>query len=394
MHAILDEGTEATLPGPAGLLLHYHLATCPQCRIYEVHSRHRELLARLLAEVPGSGNNYRDNALLAALLTQHVPVSRPQTCGANVGQQARPAARRLAAGSAALLIGGALALGSGNVATVAAQASTAPAAAPVAAAVMNPASQQDDFYSGFNRYTVQRGDTLESIAVKQFGNGAAWRDLYRLNEAIIGSNPNFLRVGLVLRMPPFGRVEPPTPAPGGSEYVVRAGDTLSVIAQRVYGDASMWNAIYEANRVTIGANPARIITGQRLVIPTSPGRPPIGGPLYTVQSGDTLSGLALRFYGQASRWRLLYDANRDVIGGNPGLLRVGTTLLVPPLDAQPTPPTGQSYTVQRGDTLSGLSQRFYGDANLWRVIYNANRSVIGNNANQIAPGQVLSIPRI
>ncbi len=71
---------------------------------------------------------------------------------------------------------------------------------------------------------------------------------------------------------------PPAPEPfpeaasttgtAGSEqsYVVVAGDSLSKIAKRVYGDASKWPRIHEANRDQI-KNPDLIHPGQRLKIP-------------------------------------------------------------------------------------------------------------------------------
>ena len=49
-------------------------------------------------------------------------------------------------------------------------------------------------------------------------------------------------------------------------YTVMAGDTLSKIAKRVYGDADQWRRIFEANRKEI-ANPDLIHPGQTLVIP-------------------------------------------------------------------------------------------------------------------------------
>lgn len=49
------------------------------------------------------------------------------------------------------------------------------------------------------------------------------------------------------------------------------------------------------------------------------------------------------------------------------------------------------YTVRPGDTLSGIAQRFYGRAGDWPVIYHANRSQI-SNPSLIYPGQVLRIP--
>jgi hypothetical protein len=50
-------------------------------------------------------------------------------------------------------------------------------------------------------YTVVRGDTLSRIAVKMLGNKDAWRDIYELNKAVIGSNPGLIKPGMTLIMP-------------------------------------------------------------------------------------------------------------------------------------------------------------------------------------------------
>jgi LysM repeat protein len=59
------------------------------------------------------------------------------------------------------------------------------------------------------------------------------------------------------------------------------------------------------------------------------------------------------------------------------------------------PTRGSQYTVQSGDTLWGIAQRAYGDAEDWDTIYAdpANKKLIGNNPNLIYPGQVLNIPK-
>ncbi|MBD0347423.1 MAG: LysM peptidoglycan-binding domain-containing protein, partial [Coleofasciculus sp. Co-bin14] len=54
--------------------------------------------------------------------------------------------------------------------------------------------------------------------------------------------------------------------------------------------------------------------------------------------------------------------------------------------------TNQTYTVQPGDTLALIAQKFYGDGNLWQLIYDANRNTIGDNPNQLQVGMVLVIP--
>ncbi len=51
----------------------------------------------------------------------------------------------------------------------------------------------------------------------------------------------------------------------------------------------------------------------------------------------------------------------------------------------------RTYTVQAGDSLSKISQQFYGNANDYMKIFNANRDQL-SNPNEIKPGQQLVIP--
>jgi nucleoid-associated protein YgaU len=54
-------------------------------------------------------------------------------------------------------------------------------------------------------------------------------------------------------------------------------------------------------------------------------------------------------------------------------------------------PYTQTYVVQAGDTLSKIAQRYYGDASLYTKIFEANRDVL-KDPNRISPGQKLRIP--
>lgn len=54
-------------------------------------------------------------------------------------------------------------------------------------------------------------------------------------------------------------------------------------------------------------------------------------------------------------------------------------------------PSGQNYTVKRGDCLWNIAKRFYGNGSKYTTIYNANRDKI-KNPNLIYPNQVLWIP--
>lgn len=53
--------------------------------------------------------------------------------------------------------------------------------------------------------------------------------------------------------------------------------------------------------------------------------------------------------------------------------------------------SGRTYTVVSGDSLSKIAQREYGDANKWRTIFEANKDQI-NDPDLIHPGQTLRIP--
>lgn len=62
--------------------------------------------------------------------------------------------------------------------------------------------------------------------------------------------------------------------------------------------------------------------------------------------------------------------------------------------AKNVPKMPMSYTVMRGDSLSGIAAKpeIYGDKNQWRRIYDANRNQLNDPAS-LSPGQVLTIPR-
>jgi len=56
---------------------------------------------------------------------------------------------------------------------------------------------------------------------------------------------------------------------GAACYTVQSGDSLSAIAQKFYGNqgANNVNKIYYSNLQTVGANPNLIYAGQKLYIP-------------------------------------------------------------------------------------------------------------------------------
>ena len=63
----------------------------------------------------------------------------------------------------------------------------------------------------------------------------------------------------------------------------------------------------------------------------------------------------------------------------------------PPPSSTGTSGTDQTYTVVSGDSLSKIAKHYYGDASKWHRIHEANREQI-KNPDLIYPGQKLRIP--
>ena len=148
-------------------------------------------------------------------------------------------------------------------------------------------------------HTVVAGETLSALALRYYGDA----ELYRLIATASGiANPNVINVGQRLILPDFTR------------YTVAAGDTLSALALRFYGDAELYPLIASASGI---ADPSNIDVEQRLIIPDA--------TRYTVVAGDTLSALAVRFYGDAGFYPLIAKVNGIA---DPAVINVGHVLVI------------------------------------------------------------------
>ena len=116
-----------------------------------------------------------------------------------------------------------------------------------------------------------------------------------------------------------------------SKYTVEEGDSLSKIAEKVYGDLESWPVIARANNVT---NPNLIFVGVQLEIPSeqlaSEMRTKMTQTSYEVQSGDTIFIISEKMYGDGSKWSVIARANNvgSLPNGNP-LIFAGSTLSIP-----------------------------------------------------------------
>lgn len=151
-----------------------------------------------------------------------------------------------------------------------------------------------------------------------------------------------------------------TSFPSDNLYTVRAGDSYWSIAKAHYGSARYFAALTEFNRDRV-PDPGRMQPGMQIAIPDpglleslfpqyfsgpqvaaaaapvdrgpaaeEPGRFLVqnGEPHYRVGPGDTLSSIAQKHLGRASRWEQIHTMNLDVLP-EPNQLKPGLILRLP-----------------------------------------------------------------
>ena len=208
-----------------------------------------------------------------------------------------------------------------------------------------------DVASGERTYTVQKNDSYYSIAKKELGNAARWKELEKLN----GIGAEDLRVGKVIKLPAKAAAvtpltsAPEAPAAGDANvHVVKTGETLSDISKVHYGTTTKWKEIVKANP---GIDPEGLKVGQKLKLPEIAGTTPAPAgssaapadpaATYTVKAGEYLEDIALSQLGSRGAWKKIVDANPGI---DPKKLRVGQKLVIPGKSAPVEPPPAPAPT--------------------------------------------------
>ncbi len=115
-------------------------------------------------------------------------------------------------------------------------------------------------------YNVQAGDTLEAIAGRVYGDRSQWFFLVQANRKQLGHPPYVLTVGTQLVIPPRGeaaKMHSVSSRAVDGVYTVVSGDSLGVIARKVYGSSRRWQRLYELNRDRL-SSPSALRVGQKL----------------------------------------------------------------------------------------------------------------------------------
>ena len=202
-------------------------------------------------------------------------------------------------------------------------------------------------------YTIQAGDTPESISEKHYGV----RSLFPL---IMNANPGLkataLRINAKIKIPakPEAASEEASVAVesvgGRRTYTVRPGDTLGAISKKFFNTTRYAEAIFEANR-TVLSSPDELQVDMKIVLPeitprkaeaqvTSPvveerssDAMAAGGRIYKIASGDKLWNIADKYRGDKGILEMIdhiVKANPEKFkSGANTPLRIDWTLVIP-----------------------------------------------------------------
>lgn len=128
-------------------------------------------------------------------------------------------------------------------------------------------------------HKVQQGETLSSISTAQYGNPNQYPAILKANP---GLDPTRLKIGQTINLPDLatlpkgdavaqpaaGRVEPQIDA--AKQYRVAPGDSLHKISQKLYGDITHAEKIFELNASTMGNDRHKLKVGQVIQLPEPP----------------------------------------------------------------------------------------------------------------------------
>lgn len=144
-------------------------------------------------------------------------------------------------------------------------------------------------------HIVEMGETFTTISLKSYGDPNLYAGIMRANP---GLDPQKLRPGMKIVIPPISQVRPPTPAAAAAPLTAAPVRTISTDAAQVAGSSKAETPIDPQTQ-------------------------------YRVQPGDNLYSIAKKLYGRGDRSTRIFEANRQTMGEHMNALKPGQVLTLP-----------------------------------------------------------------
>lgn len=201
-------------------------------------------------------------------------------------------------------------------------------------------------------YTIKKGDTLYGIANKFNTTVAVLKALNNLTS-------NTLSIGQILNLPTSNQ----TNNNNQNTYTVQSGDTLYKIASL---NNTTVDILKELNNLTSNI----LSIGQKIILPkTEIIEIPSTITNYTVQSGDTL-------YGIAKKYNTSVDTITKQNNLTSNILSIGQILEIPTTEIIETPTTTITYIVKPGDTLYAIAREYNTTVNNLKTLNNLKSNIL------------------
>jgi nucleoid-associated protein YgaU len=151
-------------------------------------------------------------------------------------------------------------------------------------------------------------------------------------------------------------------------------------------------------------------------VPVRPEPKPEPAKTHVIEAGDTISSLAVKYYGSARYTNYILQANKQI--EDPRRIFVGTKITIPPLPREASgsaagssggattgltrvsaspgprvqPPGTKPYVVQKGDTWNSLARRFLGDESRGPELFEQNRRSPADSLHMLRAGDTIYVP--
>jgi len=209
------------------------------------------------------------------------------------------------------------------------QSALEPESDPTKPILVETSGLRPSFLEDYRMYTLAEGDTWSSLAQRFYRDGRYTRNLHLANEDLEELTP-----GKDILVPVFDFIV----RDAGLQPASGAAPLAHELAQEAQEEASL--------PTSIGITPSSAPASTK--------------PLeYVVRSGDTLSDISLSVFGTATRWKEILEANRDKLQ-KPESLQVGMKLRIPAggkLPAAAKKPESKPKTTERGDQTAATGKK-------------------------------------
>ena len=228
---------------------------------------------------------------------------------------------------------------------------------------INEITGEDEEMDMYLNYTVQKGDSLYSIAKK-------YNTSVNILNNINNLTTNNLQIGQILKIP----TSTSSIETNYNNYIVQKGDSLYSIANKFNTTV---NELKDLNNLTSN----NLSIGQILKIPSTTGSNEQieNYSTYIVKAGDSL-------YKIATLYQTSVNAIKDINNLTTNNLSIGQTLKIPTTNNIPTSSNYQIYNVKSGDSLYAIARKF-------NTTVNDIKNLNNLTTNNLSINQTLKIPR-